>query len=340
MNIDHHSIYMRDEVSALISTGGIWLLGEVESGYDDYISCDDAVSAVLTDHKLAVLRADGTVFTKWYRDYYTDHYDAETDTYRDVYFTDSWSNITALCAGRDHIAGLMENGKAVATGCNDKGQCNVSGWTNIVDIAAGDEATLGLRADGSVMAAGNNEFGVCNARLWKNVKRIFAGPYAAVGIMHDGSLVTTEKDWENELSTWTDIVSVHIGVSTVVGIKSSGRISVLCEDRAFKEKLEQWRNIIDVAVADDFDDHYAIGLRSNGQTVSAGSGFWDGTFTDKRIDIFGKDNIKTPEGTKAHDDKNDYVFSSSNTSGFKFEDILAAIVWVFIIIYFFTQCSS
>lgn len=342
MNKNHHSICMKDEVTALLSGGGyIQLIGELDSDYKNSFTCDNAVSIALTSFKIAVLRQDGTVFTRWYQDYYMDYYDAETDSFLDVYHTDDWRGITKLCAGDDHIVGLTSGGRVCATGNNDKGQCNVSGWTNIVDIAAGGNTTLGLRADGTVVAAGDNQFGICNARMWKNVKRIFAGPFDAVGIKNDGTLVTTNKDWEQELKGWTDIVNIAVGCDTVVGVKSGGKVLAVCDDEKFREKLEQWTNIIDVAVEDDLSDHYAVGLRSNGKMVSLGSGFWDDTsLGDKRIHIDGKENIKTPDGTKARDDKSDYAFSSSNTSGFKVEDIFYGLVWIGIVIYCFVKCSG
>lgn len=342
MNKNHHSICMKDEVTAFLSGGGyIQLIGETDSEYKNSFSCDDAVSIALTSFKIAVLRQDGTVFTRWYQDYYMDYYDAETDSFLDVYYTDDWSGITKLCAGNDHIVGLTSGGRVCATGNNDKGQCNVSGWTNIVDIAAGGDTTLGLRADGTVVVTGDDKFDICKAKMWKNIKRIFAGDYDAVGIKNDGTFVSTNEDWEQELNEWTDIVNISVGCDTVIGVKSSGRVYAISEDADFKEKLEQWTNIVDAAVTDDLSDHYAVGLRSNGKLVSLGSGFWDDTILgDKRINIDGRENIKTPDGTKARDDRSDYAFSSSNTSGFKVEDIFYTVIGFIIVMIMFGSCNQ
>ena len=61
-----------------------------------------------------------------------------------------------VAAGSSHTIGLKADGRVVAVGNNNYGQCNVTDWTNIVQVAAGDSYTVGLKADGTV-AVGDNE---------------------------------------------------------------------------------------------------------------------------------------------------------------------------------------
>ena len=89
--------------------------------------------------------------------------DKRLEDYRDL---SSWKNIVAVSAGGRHTVGLMANGRVVAKGLNDKGQCNVSGWRNIVAVYAGYAHTVGLRSDGSVIATGDNKLGQCNVYDW------------------------------------------------------------------------------------------------------------------------------------------------------------------------------
>ena len=42
-----------------------------------------------------------------------------------------------MSAGADHTVGLKSDGKVVAVGRNDYGQCNVGSWTEITKVAAG-----------------------------------------------------------------------------------------------------------------------------------------------------------------------------------------------------------
>lgn len=342
MNNRHHSICMRDEVSAILfKSGRIELIGELDREYkgNEYW-CEDAVSIAMTAFKIAALDKNGNVRTKWYEDYYMDYYDADTDSYRDVYHTNDWKNVSVLCAGEDHLVGLTSDGRVYATGNNDKGQCNVSGWTNMIGVAACGSTTIGLRADGSVIAVGDNSLGACNAKLWKNIKRIYAGDYSVIGIQNDGRLVTTNPEWEAELSGWSDIVNISISVGAVIGVKSSGRVLVICDDERFTEKVMQWTNIIDAVIETDINDYYAIGLRSNGKLVSLGSGYWDDTFTDKRIDIGYMSDVMTPEGTVARDDKSDYAFSSSHSSSINIPDIFYTILGFIILMAMFGSCNS
>ena len=47
----------------------------------------------------------------------------------DVY--NQWTNIVAIFCGRNHKIGLKADGTLVASGFNDKGQCDVSDWEDI-----------------------------------------------------------------------------------------------------------------------------------------------------------------------------------------------------------------
>ncbi len=46
-------------------------------------------------------------------------------------------NITAIDAGYYHTIALTEEGKVLAAGSNEYGQCDVVEWENITAIAAG-----------------------------------------------------------------------------------------------------------------------------------------------------------------------------------------------------------
>lgn len=62
------------------------------------------------------------------------------------------------CRGEGHVVGLCKDGKVVAIGDNDNGQCDVYGeeWTNIMKVAAGDNYTVGLKKNGTIVITGEN----------------------------------------------------------------------------------------------------------------------------------------------------------------------------------------
>lgn len=73
------------------------------------------------------------------------------ETYRDMH---SWSGVSQLLYGYDHVAALCADGTVLAAGENDWGQCEVSGWRDVVRLYAGYRWTIGLTRDGEVLIAG------------------------------------------------------------------------------------------------------------------------------------------------------------------------------------------
>ena len=65
-----------------------------------------------------------------------------------------------IAVGFYHTVGLNSNGRVVACGNNNYGQCNTSSWRDIIQIAAGGYHTVGLCSDGTVVACGKTE-GLC-----------------------------------------------------------------------------------------------------------------------------------------------------------------------------------
>jgi alpha-tubulin suppressor-like RCC1 family protein len=61
---------------------------------------------------------------------------------------------------------LQADGRVVAVGYNEEGQCEVSDWRGIVAIAAGERYTIGIKSDGSVVAVGQNSCGQCDLWDW------------------------------------------------------------------------------------------------------------------------------------------------------------------------------
>ena len=62
-----------------------------------------------------------------------------------------------IAAGQLHTVAFRADGKVLATGNNDFGQCDVSSWSDVVGVACGKDFTVAVRADGTALAAGNNQ---------------------------------------------------------------------------------------------------------------------------------------------------------------------------------------
>jgi alpha-tubulin suppressor-like RCC1 family protein len=131
-------------------TVGVRMDGTLIFTGKDYPSISDwkGISTIAAQGEyVAGLRENGTVVTSFKAD------------------VSGWKNISAIAVGQGdfsesnahaHIVGLREDGTVAAAGCNEDGQCNVSGWANVVSIAAFDYCTLGVREDGTVLRTGRS----------------------------------------------------------------------------------------------------------------------------------------------------------------------------------------
>jgi hypothetical protein len=166
--------------------------------------------------------------------------------------------LVSLVAGGAHTVGLKSDGTVVATGKNNKGQCDVSGWSDIIEVSAGGRYseyseiytkedytighTVGLKSDGTVVATGYNRFGQCDVSGWRDIVSVSAGNDHTVGLKADGTVVRTGSD-ENakcKLSDWRDIVSISAGGGITAGLKADGTVVV---DRKYHKEVGDWRDI-------------------------------------------------------------------------------------------------
>ncbi len=70
-------------------------------------------------------------------------------------------DIEAISAGYAQTVAIKKGGKAIATGDNQYGQCNVEDCNDLIAISAGFYHTLGLKSDGTVLATGDNDAQQC-----------------------------------------------------------------------------------------------------------------------------------------------------------------------------------
>ena len=180
-----------------------------------------------------------------------------------------WSDIVAVASGRSHTVGLKSDGRVVAVGDNDYGQCDLSNWSDIVAVAAGYSHTIGLKSDGRVVAAGYNGYGQCDFFGWSNIVAIAAGGFHTVGLKSDGRVVAVGNNDYGQcgLSNWSDIVAVAAGGFHTVGLKQDGQAVALGRNRHGQCDLSGWSNIAAVAAG----GLHTVGLKSNGRVIAVGS---------------------------------------------------------------------
>ena len=178
-----------------------------------------------------------------------------------------WIDIVHVAAGFSHTVGLRDNRTVVATGRNIEGQCNVLGWTDISMVFAGDWHTVGLKDDGHVVATGKNDEGQCDVGGWTNITQIAAGGAHTVGLKN-GTVVATGRNIEGQCSVlgWTDIKMVVAGYAHTVGLKDDGHVVATGKNDEGQCDVGGWTNITQVAAG----HAHTVGLRDDGTVVATG----------------------------------------------------------------------
>ncbi|MBS5523776.1 MAG: Hsp70 family protein [Clostridiales bacterium] len=107
----------------------------------------------------------------------------------------NWQGVDFITRGILHIVGLLNDGRVVACGMNDYGQCNVNDWHDMVSISTGEIDTVGLRRDGSVLACGVSAVVMPELKKWKNIKAVYTCTKEEkgiiIGVSEDGTTLVT-----------------------------------------------------------------------------------------------------------------------------------------------------
>ena len=176
----------------------------------------------------------------------------------------------SIAVGWDHIVGLKSDGKVVAVGNNDFGQCEVEDWRDIVSVSAGQEHTVGLKSDGTVVAVGDNGFGQCEVEDWTDIVSISAGSLYTVGLKSDGTVVAVGDNYfgQYNVGDWTDIIAISSAraCSSTVGLKSDGTVVAVGSNYYGQCEVEDWTDIVAISIG----QKHTVGLKSDGTIVVAG----------------------------------------------------------------------
>ena len=181
-------------------------------------------------------------------------------------------NLQVIAAGRNHVVALRRDGRVIAAGNNDKGQCNVQDWTDIIAVAAGFEYTVGLRADGTVVATGFNNNGQCDVQGWTDIVEIYAGNTATdtIGVKADGTIVATggpegRNHHEQIPGKSESMIKLCPGWSGIIAVMDTGFVRFTGSLSDMKG-ISRWIGIKDAAIGTG----HAVGLLVDGTVVTAG----------------------------------------------------------------------
>ena len=105
------------------------------------------------------------------------------------------AKIIAVCVLKKAKFTLFDNGNVSISGKNPYGVFDNEQWKNIKKISCGKNHIAGLKNDGTVVAFGDNILGQCNVSMWKDVVMISTGDNMTVGITKSGKVLKTQVDF-------------------------------------------------------------------------------------------------------------------------------------------------
>lgn len=142
-------------------------------------------------------------------------------------------------------------------------------------IVCDDNHILALCSDGRVIAYGENDEGQCNVEDWRDVTAIACDYGVSIGLAKDRTVLCTDTDTDL-LYEWQNIVQISVGLN-LMGLCSDGAVRCDCcddvdEDEecpyscAQRKRVSRWRNVTAVACAGDTN----YGLLADGTVVACG----------------------------------------------------------------------
>lgn len=260
----------------------------LRSGYGDGNQLDvkywkDIVAVSTSGTHTVGLKSDGTVMAAGYNG------NGKCDV-------SGWRDVVAIDVGGNCTAGLRVDGTVLYAGPEDAVPIGFLDWTDIqnpavsiqtpenqMDAAAAYAEAERLLANGetarAAIAFGKlGDYSDARERsfaLWRTIfpnQTISAGTGGAAVVKQDGSVlhITATDSRQNAAVNWRDIVSVSVGYSTTVGLKSDGIVVSLGT-----YDVNSWTNMVAV----DASQTNVMGLKADG-TVSVTGHNVDGICED------------------------------------------------------------
>ncbi len=184
-----------------------------------------------------------------------------------------WPGANQVAGGYAHSLALKDDGRIIAWGLNDIGQCNAPGGeSNFIAVAAGWYHSLGLKADGSIIAWGKNDYGQCNVPTPNtNFVAVSAGRYFSLGLKADGGIVAWGDNSFGQTNLPVpnaDFIAISAGGYFAVGIRSNETAIAWGWNAHGETNIPPASNNNFVAIAAGYA--HALGLRNDGTIIAWG----------------------------------------------------------------------
>ena len=168
-------------------------------------------------------------------------------------------------SARYHTIALLENGRVVAVGRNEDGECNVSSWEDIVAVDNDGGISVGLKSNGTVVAVGINDNNQLDVGKWCGIVAIAAESNHIYGVKEDGTVVMSgdDNEYNIDVSAWTDIVEISAAEGIVVGLKSDGTVVASGNNDYGQCNVAAWTDVVEISLHQGI----VVGLKSDGTIV-------------------------------------------------------------------------
>ena len=170
--------------------------------------------------------------------------------------------------GKEHLIGVKEDGRVLATGSNYDQQCNTQAWRDIVSVACGAFFTVGLKSNGTCLATGANILGNGEIFGWRDITAITSGAFHVLGLKTNGTVVAYGMAGEGQCKVdgWKDVTAIAAGNAHSIALTAGGTVLSTGRNDCGQCDVSDWKDIIAIAA----DGNYSIGLTGTGQIVAAG----------------------------------------------------------------------
>ena len=146
-------------------------------------------------------------------------------------------------------------------------------WAQIADrttLTTGTALTVGIRNDGTAVAAGSSKDDRNNVSGWTDLVSVSAGVHT-VGLRADGTVVATglNDHGQCDVSGWTDIVAISAGSRHTVGLRADGTAVAVGKNLDGECNVSGWTDLVAISAG----EWHTIGLKADGTVVATGQNY-------------------------------------------------------------------
>ncbi len=186
----------------------------------------------------------------------------------------------SFAVGMAHSLCLNHEGRILAEGANDCGQCDIASFRSALWVAAGPYRSAAILTDGHIVFAGRNSDGQGDTRVLNGElkaagaeadyawKRVSCGYSHTAALRSDGRVfaIGANPDGRCDTRQWRDITDVSCGIRHTVARKSNGTCAATGDNHYGQCDVSRWKNVVMVAAG----EFHTVALTADRRVLAAG----------------------------------------------------------------------